>query len=344
VAIKKNDDAYRRVNHLLERNGKVMVFAEGLCVQERRLRPLKKGVARMVFGAYDHLDHDRLKVVPVGVNYSKPDKFRSKLLYNVGEPIMVRDFVPQYRENPARAMNRFLEVLEERMMQLVVHIPRQDLDDVVHYAEKLHRREEIVSAGDDPGMLLSEFNASKRLISRITAFEQKDPTTLNRFREEGAAYFRDLAKAQIKDWLLRPEQQKNNSLPMLLFRWACFLVMSPVYVAGLLFNLPPLALTRWLTSRIVKVVEFYSSFFFGLAMLIFPLVYLLWFFIVYSLVENLFGALGILLLGALCGLAALYIHPFLLRTVGLQRFLSDAPEMARLKEKRRFLVSIINKF
>src|SRR3954470_11109789 len=62
----KNDEAYRRVNHLLGKNGKVMVFAEGLCIQERCLRPLKKGVARMVFGAYEYLQDDRLKVVPVG--------------------------------------------------------------------------------------------------------------------------------------------------------------------------------------------------------------------------------------------------------------------------------------
>src|SRR5690606_35819683 len=34
--LKKNEDAYRRVNYLLNHNCKIIVFAEGLCIQERR--------------------------------------------------------------------------------------------------------------------------------------------------------------------------------------------------------------------------------------------------------------------------------------------------------------------
>ena len=56
--LKKNDEAYRRVNNLLKRNKKIIIFAEGLCIQERRLRPLKKGVSRMIFGGYKFLNHD----------------------------------------------------------------------------------------------------------------------------------------------------------------------------------------------------------------------------------------------------------------------------------------------
>ncbi|MBK7818227.1 MAG: 1-acyl-sn-glycerol-3-phosphate acyltransferase [Sphingobacteriaceae bacterium] len=38
----KNDESYRVVNKLLKKNAKIIIFAEGLCIQERRLRPLKK--------------------------------------------------------------------------------------------------------------------------------------------------------------------------------------------------------------------------------------------------------------------------------------------------------------
>ena len=95
--LKKNEDAYRRVNHLLSKDKKMVVFAEGLCIQERRLRPLKKGVARMVFGAQEHLKEKPLCVIPVGVNYSKPDKLRSTIFYNVGEPISLEKYIPVLR-------------------------------------------------------------------------------------------------------------------------------------------------------------------------------------------------------------------------------------------------------
>ena len=47
----KNEESYTIVTRLLTKNKKIIIFAEGLCIQERRLRPLKKGVPRMIFGA-----------------------------------------------------------------------------------------------------------------------------------------------------------------------------------------------------------------------------------------------------------------------------------------------------
>ena len=93
--LKKNDETYRRVFGMLKENKKVIIFAEGLCVQERRLRPLKKGVPRMVFNAMEEINRPDLTVVPVGVNYTNPKKFRSHLFFNIGEPIPVSEWMEQ---------------------------------------------------------------------------------------------------------------------------------------------------------------------------------------------------------------------------------------------------------
>jgi 1-acyl-sn-glycerol-3-phosphate acyltransferase len=74
--LKKNDATYERVNTLLNKNKKIMIFAEGLCIQERRLRPLKKGVPRMIMGIMESGKLDDLIVVPVGINYTDPSQFQ----------------------------------------------------------------------------------------------------------------------------------------------------------------------------------------------------------------------------------------------------------------------------
>jgi 1-acyl-sn-glycerol-3-phosphate acyltransferase len=139
--LKKNDDAYRRVNAFLKRRAKVIIFAEGICIQERRLRPLKKGLARMVFGAYEHLGTDELLVVPVGVNYSWPSKFRSNIFYNVGEPIRIKDFIDDYHQNPARAQNALLAHLEPKMKELITHINDPANDEAVFMVEQLCKKD-----------------------------------------------------------------------------------------------------------------------------------------------------------------------------------------------------------
>ncbi|MGZ3885482.1 MAG: 1-acyl-sn-glycerol-3-phosphate acyltransferase, partial [Bacteroidia bacterium] len=139
--LKKNDETYRRVNRLLKRNQNIVVYAEGLCVQERRLRPLKKGVPRMVFGAMEEINNPDFVVIPVGINYSDPKKFRSTVFFNVGKPMRVADYMEQYHEQPARAMNKFLHDLEPRMKDLIMHINDPKNDQLIAELEELLKKE-----------------------------------------------------------------------------------------------------------------------------------------------------------------------------------------------------------
>src|SRR5438045_7785967 len=94
----------------------------------------------MVFGAYEATNNENLIVVPVGVNYGKPDKFRSNVFYNVGEPILVKDFIDEYKAHPAKANNRFLQILEPKMRELITHIENKEYDKVVYQVEELCKR------------------------------------------------------------------------------------------------------------------------------------------------------------------------------------------------------------
>jgi glycerol-3-phosphate O-acyltransferase/dihydroxyacetone phosphate acyltransferase len=136
----KNDETYNIVNKLLRRNAKIIIFAEGLCIQERRLRPLKKGVPRMIFGAVtDFPELANLVVIPVGVNYSDPSQFRSTLFFNVGKPIKISDYLEAYKEAPAKTMNQFLLDLAPRMKELIVNINHHRNEKVIEHIEEIYK-------------------------------------------------------------------------------------------------------------------------------------------------------------------------------------------------------------
>lgn len=342
--LKKNDEAYRRVNYLLNKNAKVMVFAEGLCVQERRLRPLKKGVARMVFGAYEHLQHDRLMVVPVGVNYSKADKFRSDLFYNVGEPLLVKDFIEAYRLNPARGQNLFLQALEPKMKALITHIDQKHNDQAMYFYEDLCKKDLIREKGLDPKNLSHDFEVLHEMTDRLNRAAANDQLLVDEFRDKAKKYFASLRKQGLRDWIINPKQNAGVNTLCLLARCLLLAAGFPIYLTGMIGNFPPLLATHRLTKKIIKFKEFYASIALGVGLFLFTLNYLFWLLLIYALSPNVFWPLLCCVSFGLSGWFSLYYHPFALKTFGVARALKNKDKVQQLQQQRKDLLSLINKF
>ncbi|MBA3680745.1 MAG: 1-acyl-sn-glycerol-3-phosphate acyltransferase [Bacteroidetes bacterium] len=343
--LKKNDDAYRMVNNLLKKKNKIIVFAEGLCIQERRLRPLKKGVSRMIFGAYDYLgENNNLTVVPVGINYSQPDKFRSTAFYNFGEPIPVKDYIAEYRENPAKANNNFLQILAPKMKELVTHINNPENDQTVLHVEIICKKDRLKELGLTFRDLHNDFIVLKELTEKVNHAEAEHPEILSEFKTKAKIYFDTLKKNKLRDWLFSPRQKYKIS-PLHLFLRTLLLILGfPAFIIALVGNFFPYKLTEKLTRKIVKNKEFYSSFAIALGMIFFMLNYVLWFAITYSLSDNVISPLLLVSTILACSWIGLYYYPFIKKTVGIYRIIKNKTLYNDLFEKRKELVSLINKF
>jgi glycerol-3-phosphate O-acyltransferase/dihydroxyacetone phosphate acyltransferase len=95
-----NEASFGRCYDYLGQGGTVMIFPEGTSVNERRLRPLKTGAARIALGAEARHDFKLgLQLVCVGTNYFDPTRFRSDVLLNVAPPIVVADYAARYRKD-----------------------------------------------------------------------------------------------------------------------------------------------------------------------------------------------------------------------------------------------------
>lgn len=342
--LKKNDETYQRVNQLLARNSKIIVFAEGLCIQERRLRPLKKGVARMVFGAYEAINNDNLMVIPIGVNYNQPDKFRSNVFYNVGKPIYVKDFIEEYKQNPAKTQNRFLQQLEPKMKELITHINDKKNDATVLFVEELCKRDLLEQKGLNYKNLEHDFIVLKELTEKVNGAAENKPELVHEFTTEAKAYFRELENNRLRDWLINPNQNKRITALTILFRYLLLLLGSPLYLAGVIGNYLPLFLTHKITKKSIKHAEFYSSIAIGVGMVLFWINYLLWFFIVYLFSPSVLWPFSICFILAMCAWYSLYYHPFALKTFGMSRILKNKALANTLARKREKLLSLINKF
>src|SRR5690606_551874 len=66
--LSSNYDTFSACKEIFKKNGIILIFSEGRCINEWKLRPLKKGTARLALNSWDN--NIPLKVLPVGINYS----------------------------------------------------------------------------------------------------------------------------------------------------------------------------------------------------------------------------------------------------------------------------------
>lgn len=333
--LKKNDETYERVNTLLSRNEKIIIFAEGLCIMERRLRPLKKGVPRMVFGAMEEHNLQDLTVVPVGVNYSNPSQFRGKIFCNIGAPMNVSDYMEAYKAAPAKTMNQFLADLTPRMKELIVNIDHKHTEAVISHIEEVYRYDYFQQEKLNPKDVEHDFIFSTEVVRVINTVETQHPEKVAALTEKTTAYMDALKKHQLKDWLINPAKQSSVTYGLLGMRLLLLVLSLPLYIRGLLGSYVPYRLTGMITDKKVKVIEFKASFDMGIGAVLFLLWGLLQFFIAKAIAPNYWWAIGVLLVTVITGWLCLHLSPFRKKTWGIYRALKLKKESPALFESLR---------
>ncbi len=120
----KNHDVTAQESHdALKQGDAVVVFSEGVCVNEWRLRPLGKGTARMAYKIWYGDDAlQSMKVIPTGLNYENFRGPGKRVSLNFGEAIAADDIQtsPQEYEKWLREFN---EILDRKMNAEILTVP-----------------------------------------------------------------------------------------------------------------------------------------------------------------------------------------------------------------------------
>jgi 1-acyl-sn-glycerol-3-phosphate acyltransferase len=116
----KNKETFERCHAIFRKGGAVLMFSEGLCIQEMRLRPLKKGTARIAL-EYSK-DGAPLWIIPTGLNYMKPMEFREDVVITMDEPFNAADYAAEFNENSSKAIQSFNKRLLDGFQRTVIDI------------------------------------------------------------------------------------------------------------------------------------------------------------------------------------------------------------------------------
>lgn len=119
-----NEASFDKCQQILNAGGIVLIFAEGLCLNQWILRPMKKGTARIALAAMNEEGlSSSVGILPVSLNYNSFSSPGKTVLIHFGAMIGKKDLLPARSE--AENMHYFNGLLAERlsagMLQSGVH-------------------------------------------------------------------------------------------------------------------------------------------------------------------------------------------------------------------------------
>ena len=131
-------DTFEACFKVLERGEAIGIFPEGITHDDPQLKTIKSGTARMAL-ELEHRHHGRLglRIVPVGLTFSAKQLYRSDVLVNFGEPVIVSDFLAGYEGSKHECIRKLTAELEQRIAALIVHLPKLEQARVVEAVKRL---------------------------------------------------------------------------------------------------------------------------------------------------------------------------------------------------------------
>lgn len=122
----QNYKTFDKCKDIFKKNGIVLIFSEGLCINEWQLRPLKKGTARLAISSWQ--DGIGLKILPVGINYQAFQIFGKNIEINFGDIINEEDI--DHTNGYGKTISDFNEKLKDKLHPLVAQIEKNNKQEI----------------------------------------------------------------------------------------------------------------------------------------------------------------------------------------------------------------------
>ena len=247
--LRNNLESFEYCYRALADNSAIIIFSEGSTKMVKQLRPLQRGTARLAFGTIQqHPDLD-LFIVPVGVNFTDPDTFRSEAMVRFGKPIHVRDYVEDYKNEALPSIMRITKDIAAELGLHVIHFDHSE-DELLGSDYLTLRRNQFFHPLNtiirSDAQLRAEISAAKAYSKLATSEKHQWGYQLEQYRKE--VY--DIEYGDKVVWTGR--------------RWIGidFLVLiihGIIALPGFLVSFIPFVLATYLRKKVVKSVEFHAA-------------------------------------------------------------------------------------
>lgn len=267
-----NEAIFQKTIDVLKNKNGLVILPEGAHAGFRRLKTLKKGISRIAFEAEESNDFKlNIKIIPVGLDWSNYINFRSKLFVYYGEPISLSDYYDEYKKNPPRAMNMLRERLAIELKKYMIHIESEEYYEMFDEIRYIYLPKMIKKMGFKNKKQPNQLFAQQKIIEKLNNFIDQNPEETKELNEKTLRYSELLKKLNFRNWVI---QKGKFSIFSIASQAILAVILLPLYLFGGIFNYIPYKLPVWLTKN-VKDPQFLSSFRDVIALIVFPIYYII---------------------------------------------------------------------
>jgi glycerol-3-phosphate O-acyltransferase / dihydroxyacetone phosphate acyltransferase len=120
---RRNEGAFRAVHDALRQGRAALIFPEGISHDEPYLAPLRTGAARIALEGVRVAGIRGLVIVPVGLNFERKERLRSRILVQVGEPIGMDRWTP---DDESAAVDELTAEIDARLRAVTLNYASAD--------------------------------------------------------------------------------------------------------------------------------------------------------------------------------------------------------------------------
>ena len=252
VPVIDQTDVYNSVFEVLESGGCLGIFPEGGSHDRAEMLPLKAGVTVMALGAMARKPNLEVTIIPCGLNYFNPDKFRSRAMVEYGEPLRIdRKLVDMFKaggESRREACGRLLDRIYYSLCSVTINVPDFETLQVVQATRRLYQ---------PASRSLNSFELLEITRRFIKGYmEYKNDPRIQKLRDSILEYNKLLTYFQLYDHQVKNIQIGRWRAAMLFCSRLVQLVLHGVFVLpGIIFNMPAILVIDYISKqKAVKAV------------------------------------------------------------------------------------------
>ena len=266
-----NDEAFAASFSALHQQKTILIFPEGNSFNQRRLRKLKTGTARIALGAAAESNYSStITILPIGLNYSAPTRFRSDVFVNVGKPIAVSDYAAAYQQDGPTAVLALTEEIRARLEKLIIHTPTDEEDLLARQVEAIYKVR-IAPATATALPHEQDFIVTKGIVKSIHYFGQTEPERVAVIKQELSSYLQQLQRLHLQDPVL--EKGRGDVLLQSITGLVYLLLGLPFYLFGVVHNYIPYIIPSRVARAVTKEEEWFAPIMLTTGIFTFPVFY-----------------------------------------------------------------------
>src|SRR5450759_132420 len=249
-SLKGNDEIFIKTIDVLKNKNGLVILPEGDHSGFRRLRQLKKGICRVAFQSDEATGYSlKIKIMPVGLEFSNYSRFRQVLTVAYGKPLEVSEYYDSYKISPERALNELRSRLSDEMKGIMIHIESEE-----DY-EAIDELRSMINGRYSDDIRLPKLFRDRILVNKMNLLKASDPALYQRICSLSIKV-KQKAKELNTDYRLL--EKRKHPLGWLIAGVIGIVITFPLFIYGNIFNLTFLEIPN-LQIRKIKDPQFHSS-------------------------------------------------------------------------------------